>query len=96
MSNAHGNDNRGVRRWLREMGYRPTVGMVERVQREVSRTQTQHENVARIHREISRETGAPTTVDMKGRDAKARAKRIVEREIAARPIPKVRGVRSEK
>lgn len=80
MSNTLGNDNRGIRKFLRENGYRPTVAMVERVQREVSRTPAQNEAIIKQ----AKERGGPATVDSKGRDAQARAKAHVQRKLAER------------
>lgn len=51
MSNAAGNTNKDVRRFLREHGVKPTVGNVERIGREVRRSQSENERVERIAKE---------------------------------------------
>lgn len=83
-SNSYGNTGKQVRKFLRENGYKPTVGMVERVQREVSRTESQNEAIDRVHKEMERERGVPATVDMKGRDASEAVRRAVQRQLAQR------------
>lgn len=82
-SNSVGNDNRGIRKWMREMGMRPTVASVERMQREVRRTESQNEKVEKLHKEMARDKGIPSTVDHKG-DVHARVRRIVQKDIERR------------
>lgn len=81
--NSYGNDNRGIRKWIREMGEKPSVALVERLQREVSRSQTENERVVSRHKEAQAQHGTPSTFDAKG-DVKARVRRIVQTELANR------------
>src|SRR5689334_9402160 len=60
-----------------------TAANVERMQREVARTQTENERVVRIHREIERERGIPATVDARG-DVAARVRARVQRDLERR------------
>ncbi len=80
MSNTLGNDSRGIRRFLRENGYKPDMSTVERVQREVSRTVAQNEAVIRRAKEM----GGPATITRDGRDAQAAARAKVQAELAKR------------
>ena len=79
MRNSHGNDNSGVRKFLREIGVKPNVANVERMQREVSRSQTERERVQRI----AKETGRGGTYDRKG-EVHARVREAVQREMRNR------------
>lgn len=85
-TNSYGNDNRGVRRFLRESGIAPTAGNVERMAKELRRSQSENERMVRE----SKARGGPALVDRQGRDAKEVARREVQRELAARPVPKGR------
>lgn len=89
-SNSHGNDNRGVRRFLRENGVAPTAANVERIGRELRRTPAQNEALVKRHKEMERERGLPSTTLPDGRDAKKVYRERVQRSIAARPVPKKR------
>ena len=73
MSNAHGNDGRGVRKFLRESGIKPTVANVEKMSKELRRSQSENERVDRI----AKERGGPSTVDARG-DVHERVRKIVE------------------
>ena len=53
-TNSVGNSTKAVRRFCRENGVKPTVANVERMQREVSRSQTDNERVERIAKETGR------------------------------------------
>lgn len=87
MSSA-GNTGRDIRRFLREVGVKPSVSNVERIGREVRRTEAQNEALERTYREMAAERGLPLTVDERG-DVKARVKRAVKRKLARgeRPRP---------
>ena len=82
-SNSHGNTARAVRRFLREHGVKPNAANVERIGRELRRTESQNDQTQSIHREMQREYGIPSTVDAKG-DVKKRAKAAVKRELKQR------------
>lgn len=82
-NNSYGNDNRGIRRFLRENGVPPTVANVERIGKELRRTESQNDKVVKIHKEMEREHGIAATVDHKG-DVHARVKRHVQRELEKR------------
>ena len=91
MPNSVGNTNKDIRRFCRENGVPPTVANVERIQREVCRTQSENERVVRE----SKERGGPATqyIGRDGRpygDVLARRKAYVQRDIASRPEPKRR------
>lgn len=75
-----GGDKRSVRRFIRECGYKPTASNVERIQREVNRTQSQHE---RVQKEAI-ERGMGGTRDERGRNPGEVARRIVLNNIAKR------------
>lgn len=74
MSNAAGNTNRDVRRFLRESGVKPTAANVDRIGREVRRSQTQNETVERISREI----GAPSPLEQRAARAREEIRRRIE------------------
>ncbi len=78
-----GGSDRSLRIFLRQSGIRPTVANMERIGREVNRTQTQHETVERIHRELESEKGIHDTVYGRG-DGKARVKAKVKRDLQRR------------
>lgn len=82
-TNSAGNDTRGVMRFLREVGIKPTVANVERMGRELRRSQTENEKVEARHREIEATKGVPSTRDEKG-DVHARVRRQVQRDIEKR------------
>lgn len=82
-SNSYGNDKRGMMRFLRENGIAPTVANLERIQREVSRNQTENERVVAQHKELERTKGIPATRDEKG-DVHARVRRAVKRDMDSR------------
>lgn len=84
ITNSHGNDNRGVRKFCRENGIPPTVANVERISREVRRSESENRAVERRHKELEATTGRPATYDQKG-DVKARVVNAVQREIKNRP-----------
>ena len=79
-TNSVGNSTKAIRRFCRENGVKPTVANVERMQREVSRSQTENERVV----SRAKERGGPATTDAKGRDVKRIAESQVRREIAKR------------
>ena len=54
MSNTHGNDNRGVRKFLRSINMKPSVENVERIGRELRRTEQENEHMDRIGKEQGR------------------------------------------
>jgi hypothetical protein len=76
---SHGKTGKDVRRFLRQMGYRPNAAMVERVQREVVRTQSENERVQKT----AQESGRGGAYDQKG-DVKARVRKIVKRDLDSR------------
>lgn len=79
-SNSGGNTNRDVRKFIRESGYNPTVANVERVQREIRKSQTENEQtIAR-----AKAQGGPSTVDSRGRDAQEVARARVQKELRER------------
>ncbi len=75
-----GNTIKDVRRFIRSCGYKPTAANVEMIQREVSRTQSQNEQVERI----AQETGQGGAYDAKGKITRERAKAHVDAEQEAR------------
>ena len=86
-----GNTNRDLRRFCRENGVPPTIANIERIGREVRRTESQNERVVRE----SKERGGPSTqyVSRDGRvhgDVLKTRREYVQRDIAARPEPKRR------
>lgn len=81
MRNTYGNDKRGVMKFLREVGIKPTVGNVERMQREVSRSQTENERAERIAKETGR--GGLRYPDT-GEDAHAKVKAAMKARLASR------------
>lgn len=83
MPNSVGKTNKDVRKFLRECGVPPTVANVERIGREIRRTEAEGERVEKIHREIERETGRPALIDERG-DVGKRVKAHVQREMAKR------------
>lgn len=80
MSNSYGNTNKQVRRFLREHGIPPTMGNVERIGKEVRRSQTENERVERI----AKETGRAGTFDARGRNMHGVVKRIVRKQLDGR------------
>lgn len=84
LTNSAGNTAKDVRKFLRKHGVAPNVAMVERIQREVSRTQSQNERVVAIHKEL----GGPATVDSRGRDAQAAALAATRRRLDAGQGPR--------
>ena len=78
-SNSAGNTSRDVRKFLRSIGVKPTADNVERVQREVCRTESQHEAVMRE----AKERGVHGPRDAKGEVA-PRIKERIAREQAER------------
>lgn len=83
MPNSIGKTNKDVRRFIRENGGKPTAGEVEKIAREIRRTQAENEAVEKRAREREREKGAPSTTDEKG-DVHARVRKIVQRDIEKR------------
>ena len=75
MTNSHGNTSKDIRKFLRECGEKPTMERVEEVQREVSRTQSQNEQVDRIAKEMGLGTH-----DRKGKVTRERIERKVSEE----------------
>ena len=81
MRNTIGNDKRGVMQFLRSVGKKANCSNVERMQREVSRSQSENERVERIAKESGRGgLRYPGT----GEDAHARVKAAVKRKLAQR------------
>lgn len=66
MSNSHGNSDKQIRKFLRENGVPPTMANVERIGREVRRTEAQNERVERIHKELEAQGKAARLSDEKG------------------------------
>jgi hypothetical protein len=83
MPNSIGKSNKAVRRFLRENMVPPTVANVERIGREIRRTESENAYVERIHKEREKAQGIPSLVDAKG-DVHKRAREIALREIARR------------
>ncbi len=81
MSNSVGNDSKSVRKWLRSIGVPPTAGNVERIGKEVRRSESENRRVE----QQAKETGRGGTYDMRGRDAHKVAERTVRRELRGRP-----------
>ena len=77
-SNSHGNDARGVRRFLRSIGMKPNAANTERMGKELRRTESQNEQVQREGKE--RGFGLR---DEKG-DVIARRRAEVQRSLDAR------------
>lgn len=90
MPNSVGKSNKEVRRFLRESGVAPTAANVERIGPEIRRTEAENDRVVREHKEMERERGIPSTTDLRGRDMKQVATRIVRRSIDSRPEPESR------
>lgn len=78
-SNSAGNTGRDIRRFCRENGIPPTMDNVERIGREVRRTEAENERVERI----ARETGRGGTYDEHG-DVHARVRGDVARDMERR------------
>ena len=78
MSNAAGNTNRDVRKFLRSIGVKPTAENVERIGREVRRSESQNEAAERIGREV-----APGLRDERG-DVVKRVSERVRRDLDKR------------
>ena len=51
MTNSHGNTNRDIRKFLRETGVKANVANVERIGREVRRTEAQNEQAEKFAKE---------------------------------------------
>ncbi len=83
MSNSVVKTDRDVRKFLRENGIKPSVENVQRIGKEIRRTQGENESVDKIHKELEREGKASPLYDNRG-DARARTKRDVERELRRR------------
>lgn len=83
MSNAHGNTKRDLMRFLRANGIAPNVSNVERIGREVRRTESQNRAVEQRHKELEATKGIASTRDEKG-DVHARVKRAVKASIQKR------------
>ncbi len=83
MSNSYGNGNRGIRQFLRSVGMKPNVSNVERIGRELRRSESQNDTVERISREVERERGVAPTRDAKG-DVQKRIQGVVQKKIAQR------------
>lgn len=75
-----GNTNKQVRKFIRECGLKADMSTVERISKEVRRTESQNEAIQRA----SRETGRAGTFDLRGRDAHRMAERQVRRELRDR------------
>ena len=82
-SNSHGNDARGVRRFLRSIGMKPNAANTERMGKELRRTESQNETHEKIAKEIERERGVSGLHDEKG-DVIARRRAQVQRSLDAR------------
>lgn len=81
MPNSVGNTGKQVRKFLRSRGVKPTIANVERIQREVTRTQTENERVQRIAKEQARARGESGTYDSRGQDVHARIRERVQRDL---------------
>ena len=79
VTNSAGNTNRDVRRFLRESGVKPTIANVERIAREVRRSESENASVERI----ALETGRGGLRDQRG-PVHPRVKKAVKRELNAR------------
>ena len=79
MTNSYGNDGRGVRKFLRENGIKPSMANVERISREVRRSESENRSVERI----AKETGRGELRDEKG-PVHPRVKAAVKKELAQR------------
>ena len=81
ITNSVGNSSKSIRAFLRESGIKPSVGNVERMQREVSRSQSENERVERVAKETGRGgLRYPGT----GEDAHKKVKEAVKRKLAER------------
>ncbi len=83
MPNSIGKTDSQIRKFLRENGVTPNVSNVERIGREIRRTEGENATVERIHRELERERGIPATRDERG-DVRARVKESIKRKIKKR------------
>ena len=83
MSNSHGNTDRALRKWLRQMGLKTSVANVELIGKEVRRTESQNDQVDSIGREQARARGESGLYDKKG-DAIARRKRAMKKHLKER------------
>lgn len=81
ITNAGGNTERDVRRFIRDCGYQPTQERMEAVGREVRRSEAENRAVERRARERAAEQGAPALVDRKG-DVVSRVRKAVKKRIA--------------
>ncbi len=75
MPNSVGKTKRDVMKYLRATGQKCDAANVERVGKEVRRTESENRQVERIHRE----RGLPALTDAKGRDMHKIVRRIVDR-----------------
>ena len=81
--NSLGKDNDSVRRLLKETGYKADAANVNRIGREVRRTEGENAKVEARYKEM----GGPKLVDSRGRDALKVAKRQAERGVKPKPKP---------
>lgn len=89
MPNHVGKTDRDVRRFLRNLGEKTDAANVEKVKRELVRTQQENERREKLAKEIERERGVPDTISGHG-DEKRHVGRIVRRELDSRPEPESR------
>lgn len=82
LSNSYGNDRRGLRRFLRSVNIPPNASNMERIGKEVRRTQSETERIQRA----SKEQGGGT-YDARGRDMHEVVRRKVRRNLDGRPGP---------
>ena len=66
MPNSLGNTRRDVRKFCKRVGVKPTAANVEKMQREVTRTQSERDTLTRIHREIEGQRGVAGLRDSRG------------------------------
>jgi hypothetical protein len=84
MSNAHGNTAKDIRKWLRQIGVKPTLSNVERIGREVRRGESRHEQIQKTNEQVAKELGHSGTVTPTGHDAHKVVREIVKRELDKR------------
>ena len=73
--NSVGKTGRDVRKFCREVGVKPTAANVEKMGRELRRTEAENENVGRI----AKESGRGGTYDEKGKVTRERIKRNIQK-----------------
>lgn len=82
-TNTLGNDDRGLRKFLRSQKIQPNVANMERIGRELRRTDAQNAALVARSKERARETGAPVTFDAKGA-VEPRVRALMERKLRER------------